>query len=265
MITCNLMGGLGNQLFIIFTTIATAMRNNHLFIFAYSTTLTNGCTIRYTYWESLLYRLKAWTTINPSLFRNNIKIIESGIPILVPDTNSMYELNGYFQNTKYFNDEYHEISRLIGIEERRQEMRKVLAMEFANSSTIISLHFRLGDYLKLGLHPMSVKYYVDAIQFILGKCQDSHPIIIACFFEQSDIILVEQMISQLELEFNKLIFHKMSNTLLDDWQQLLLMSVCDHHIVANSTYSWWATYIAKMSDENPVKICYYPSLVFENM
>jgi len=263
------MGGLGNQLFIIFTTIATAMQNKHPFIFAYSTILTNGCTIRYTYWESLLYRLKAWTTINSSLFRNNIKIIESGIPILIPDTNSMYELNGYFQKSKYFNDEYHEIARLIGIEERRQEMRQVLAIELNCTSTIISLHFRLGDYLKLGLQTMSVKYYVDAIRFILGKCQDSRPITIACFFEQTDVVLVEQMISQLELEFdmefNKLIFHKISNTKLDDWQQMLLMSVCDHHIVANSTYSWWAAYIAKMSDENPVKICYYTSLEFENM
>ena len=59
MLTCNLMGGLGNQLFQIFTTIAYAFKNDASFQFLDNKTLGGGeCTLRYTYWETFLYRMK---------------------------------------------------------------------------------------------------------------------------------------------------------------------------------------------------------------
>ena len=57
MITCNLMGGLGNQLFQIFTTISYAIRTQQMFHF-YNSEFTIGSIKRETYWESLFSRLK---------------------------------------------------------------------------------------------------------------------------------------------------------------------------------------------------------------
>ena len=62
-ITCYLMGGLGNQLFQMFTTIAYGIRHSKKIIFSYTPTLTTG-TIRSTYWEDFLQSIKPFTTFN---------------------------------------------------------------------------------------------------------------------------------------------------------------------------------------------------------
>ena len=61
MITCNLMGGLGNQLFQIFTTLSYAIKTGNVFIFSDDTILGVGDNIRSTYWETFLLKLKPFT------------------------------------------------------------------------------------------------------------------------------------------------------------------------------------------------------------
>ena len=58
MITCKLMGGLGNQLFQIFTTIAYAIKTQQTFKFYDIDILESSCTTRYTYWGNFLKSLK---------------------------------------------------------------------------------------------------------------------------------------------------------------------------------------------------------------
>ena len=58
MITCNLMGGLGNQIFQIFTTISYSIDSNNQIKFLDIDKLGGGSTtIRYTYWNSFFTRL----------------------------------------------------------------------------------------------------------------------------------------------------------------------------------------------------------------
>jgi hypothetical protein len=70
-ITCNIMGGLGNQLFQIMTTMAYAIRNKCVFTFPYDTKVMN----RYTYWDSFLSSLKPFTTYNDKSKYNNPKLL----------------------------------------------------------------------------------------------------------------------------------------------------------------------------------------------
>jgi hypothetical protein len=52
-------------------------------------------------------------------------------------------------------------------------------------------------------------------------------------------------------------FHKVPD-MFEDWKQMLLMSVCDHNIIANSTFSWWSADL----NQNPGKIVCYPGTWF---
>ena len=61
-ISCKLMGGLGNQLFQIFATIAYGLDTNHTVVFPYTDFVIYG---RRTYWRNFLNHLAIMTTANP--------------------------------------------------------------------------------------------------------------------------------------------------------------------------------------------------------
>ena len=111
-ISCVIMGGLGNQLFQLFTTIAYAIHYKRKIVFPYSEDLDFG-TIRPTYWDSFLSPLKNMTTANHNLPYSNeylshmVQYREGGhhyneIPSL---PNKEFMLFGYFQSPLYFEDE----------------------------------------------------------------------------------------------------------------------------------------------------------------
>jgi hypothetical protein len=111
MITCNLKGGLGNQLFEIFATMSYAINNDHLFFFKNTYALNSGVTQRHTYWHSLLIFLRKHLT--DSIYNHNMKIVREKsfsyeeLPITTLLDNII--LDGYFQSHKYFEKNYKSI------------------------------------------------------------------------------------------------------------------------------------------------------------
>ena len=70
-VSCYLMGGLGNQLFQIFTTIAYGMQHNRKVVLPYTKQLTTG-TVRNTYWDNFLNTIKdSHTVMSPQSFYSN--------------------------------------------------------------------------------------------------------------------------------------------------------------------------------------------------
>ncbi len=128
-------------------------------------------------------------------------------------------LEGYFQSPLYFND-------------YREELLDILSFEYEFKPSIldkpiVSIHVRRGDYLSLPEnHPIcSHEYYKSAISYF-GDC----------YFRvfSDDIEWCKSVFVGEKFSFSD------NTTERDDLQR---MSICDHHIIANSSFSWWAAYL----------------------
>jgi hypothetical protein len=258
MITCNLLGGLGNQLFQIFAVISYSIDCNNIPAFS-DLEHTIGITRRYTYWNTLLIYLRKYIFLN----------LPSHLPILrekaftyneLPIIKDLFDVRlvGYFQSYKYFEKNKTKILEMIQIESQKNQLRKQVKYDFYNT---ISIHFRIGDFQLLqDKHPILTKtYYQNAIRYILMNMSSEmkKKINILYFCETTDVIYVEQIIEELKTEFKEPTFTQI-NFAFKDWEQLLIMSCCRYNIIANSTFSWWGAYFNKHIE----KIVCYPSKWF---
>ena len=264
MISCKLQGGLGNQLFQIYTTIAHAGQMNSKFFFFNVYDLKASSTNRHTYWNTFLYNMKPFL-LDPELIKieDLIVIKEKGFsysPLstinLDKDKNLKIQLlQGYFQSPKYFDSYFQAIDRILKID----KFKVILTNKYTkliNEDQPISVHFRLGDYKKLPDHYiiLNTDYYKAALNYIL-ETNKTYKVLYFC--EDQDLEDVEIMITMLKGEFPTIIFLR-ADPELEDWGQMILMSLCRHNIIANSTFSWWGAYL----NTNRQKTVVYPGTWF---
>lgn len=276
MITCNIMGGLGNQLFQIFATIATGIRDGHKIVLPYFESISTGSVTRYTFWNSFLAPIKIFTNYNtPELSNEYLKTIPPHenffhsygcIPNIQQTEN--IRLFGYFQSYKYFIDQQEQIYRLICLETQTERTRNEFLQYFIDENSngvdpyTISMHFRLGDYKYIqDCHNiLPYQYYKNALEAIIRNVADmSQPIRVLYFCEPEDNAYVFSIINNLKsLEIcSNTIFIKVDDNIVD-WKQMLLMASCRSNIIANSTFSWWGAYF----NSNDEKMVCYPSQWF---
>lgn len=142
------------------------------------------------------------------------------------------DLLGYFQCEKYFEHIEDEIrSDFIFKPDILKVSNEFFSHFFDKDQEVISLHVRRGDYLINPNHPIqSLEYYKEAL---------SH------FDENISVIIFSddpEWCKQQELfESDRFLVSEGGDTRVD----LCLMSMCSYHIIANSSYSWWGSYLAK--------------------
>ncbi len=263
MLTIKLQGGLGNQLFMIFATIAHAIEYKQPVIFSKHIYTDPNTTLRHTYWDTILSRLRYLTAIASKQFK--VYAYPQHHYVKISPQKGNYCLDGYFQSYKYFQKYQEQIYTLLKLHAQRMKIKQRYIGYFRTSSkvpvkNIISLHFRIGDY-KLpkfsGFHNiMTMDYYIAAIREIINQLKNRH-LAILCFGEKQDTFVINKKIAYLQKTFPTCLFYLCDHQ-IPDWQQLLLMSCCQHHIIANSSFSWWGAYI----NDYPKKIVCYPERWF---
>jgi hypothetical protein len=160
---------------------------------------------------------------NPSFYKENVfsKLCD------LPGTNCRYMNDGYYQSEKYF-IEYKD--KIIDVFTNMEIVNNLINKYPLNNS--LSVHVRRGDYLGLQhYHPCpSMEYYQQVLSLI----------------EADNILVFSDDIEWCKKNFKNVIFVEGQK----DYEDLYLMSLCKHHIIANSSFSWWGAYLSR--DENVI-------------
>ena len=156
------------------------------------------------------------------------------------------ELVGYFQSYKYFVDIQQIICDLFSID---NNTNKYITEKYKKifDDTTVSIHVRRSDFCTIGV-AVDVSYYQKAIKYVKSHTGESN---IKFIVFSDDIEWCKKYFSGSEYYF-------MENE--DDYVDLYTMSLCDHNIIANSTFSWWGAFLNK----NNNKIVLYPKDWFSN-
>jgi hypothetical protein len=151
-------------------------------------------------------------------------------------------LVGYWQSERYFIDIADRIRSDFTL---RQPLAGANAglFELARSNGSVGLHVRRGDFVSLDnaaqTHGLcSIDYYRRAIGLVRERCPECH------FLVFSD----DAQWARAELPLDSSAVFVTGNDAAPE-QDLALMSACRHHIIANSSFSWWAGWLGYSAEQ----------------
>jgi len=260
MISIQIMGGFGNQLFQIFAALAYGIQRNLKVVFPFERNMGH----RHTYWDTFFHDLVIFTTQNPANRITDEDIAR--MPIYqerdftfapFPEFgNNDTCLVGYFQSYKYFESQQEIIYRLLKLEDKKTAIMTKYPELFSKGQSV-AIHFRLGDYKqKRYYHPvMNYEYFEKSLDHVVDRERNLKSVLYVC--ESEDNAYVESKIALFRAKYPELEYIKVPDD-IPDYEQVLIMAMAHHNIMSNSTFSWWGAYL----NQNPNKIVCYPSVWF---
>ena len=139
------------------------------------------------------------------------------------------DLFGYFQTEKYFLEISEDIKRDFTFKQDIFTVAKQYR-DSIDSKEAISLHIRRGDYVNQPWHGCCPPEYYEKALSILS---DDTPVII--FTDDPKWALSQPM-----FDSDRFYVSQGNSNLFD----MCLMTLCDYHIIANSSFSWWGAWLS---------------------
>lgn len=215
------LGGLGNQMFQIASSIGIAKNNN-----------TNYGFPIWKYNKFFLKKLPVASHYPTEIYKeyNEGFLGYENIPHKVS-----LNLYGYFQSYKYFEQHYGEV---LGYFEFQPAIISELTKRYKDLDKSASIHVRRGDYCKLhNIHyNQNMIYYNEAIDIMVSND------IKTFYIFTDDKEYCKNSFIRTDVKF---IFVDSQHEIID----LCLMSLCKHNIITNSSFSWWGAYLNKHKDK----------------
>lgn len=160
-------------------------------------------------------------------------------------------LHGYWQSERYFAHAADRIRRDFTFPAYSSAQNADMAARIGESLAI-SLHVRRGDYLTLGAHVLCDQAYYDAALARVLDGLSGEPTVFV-FSDDPDWAR-----DNLPLPCPRVVVD--FNGPDTDFEDMRLMSLCDHNIIGNSSFSWWAAWL----NANPSKRVTGPGRWFGN-
>lgn len=164
-------------------------------------------------------------------------------------------LEGFWQSERYFRESADTIRRELTLTKTPSAEFKRYEALIRTTQTPVSIHVRRGDYVN---HPefsqtfgfVGIDYYTEALRRLSATLNE--PVL---YVFSDDKEWVRQHLPLPETAVY------VENTGPDsDVADLVLMSRCSHHIIANSSFSWWGAWL----NPKPDKLVITPKQWYKN-
>ncbi|MDD2340087.1 MAG: alpha-1,2-fucosyltransferase [Methanosarcina sp.] len=151
-------------------------------------------------------------------------------------------LEGYWQSEKYFSDIKDVIKKEFTVKNRPDSINESFMEEIIDCESV-SVHIRRGDYVSNPttnqVHGfLGLEYYQKALNLMLEKIDNPH------FFVFSD----DPEWGERNIKIDAPITYIKHND-AKNYEDIRLMNTCKHHIIANSSFSWWGAWLSKNKDK----------------
>ena len=258
MIIVKLQGGIGNQLFqFAFGRALALYRGEDLF---FDLSLLNGNIPNTTFRTFKLKHLTHYSIADQHTYdvlgnfvdEKKVLLLTDNFPkdqldkFINDERIAAFYLEGYFQNDFYFTPFASEI---------KEELKNLLAYHYSltnwsanefvhNNQETVSIHLRRTDYLKpstIRIHGIcDATYYQAALDIVHSRLDQPH-----LYLFSDDAAIAEEMFSSLPYKTN--ISAIINQTVFEDKDmiELAIMTNCANFILANSSYSWWGSYLSQ--------------------
>lgn len=148
-------------------------------------------------------------------------------------------LTGYWQSEKYFSHVRQELLADFRFLPELTGKNFTVSKQIKECTQPVALHVRRGDYIASEFAICGLDYYKSAINYITGKVGG-----IQLFVFSNDIEWAKD-----NIKTDQEIYFVDNNNEEKGYEDMRLMSLCRHHIIANSTFSWWGAWLGVAEDK----------------
>jgi hypothetical protein len=232
-------GRLGNQMFQYATLKALSLKTGYeMFLPNHLEIKQDGC-FDFTNNQWIKYRLDIL-----DCFNININLVQNNLTETYIEKNFNFEpeifniadntsIDGWFQSYKYFNEYKDIIKKEFTFKDEILNKCKSIINSYLNP---VSIHIRRGDYVKHpGFWVITPEYINEALQHFTDK-------------EYTFLIFSDDIEWCKQIFPEGVVFMEGNN----QFEDLCLMSLCKHNIIANSSYSWWGAWLNQNQDQRVI-------------
>lgn len=191
--------------------------------------------------EAFDLECKLMDYIQPDYSVYTLKDIVCDDEVFNLDPSKNWDIQGWFHLYHYWSNHQDCVKNTFKFKTTilDQAINNIERVREGESYPIVSMHFRRGDYLEVASLNLTLDYYNDAISIFLEK------------FPYFKLLVFSDDVEWCKgvLEGDNVYFSENNINYVD----MCMMTLCDHNIIANSSFSWWGAYLNNNS--NKMVVC----------